>query len=178
MKCLHGEPAAQSVTQNGSFWFCDQNPSCHFICSADKCNLFERAITAWQATNEPHPRCVEHNKLAKMHVVKDMLKVNYGRPFFVCSEKAKPCLFWIWGDMCPLVRPDCRHGVPCAIRKVKKGGMNKDRKFFCCPNKKEVSFKYFDWVPKEPNQDAMYPVLNNPKKNNKRPTLKRRNVTW
>ena len=24
MKCLHGEPAAHSTTQNGSFWFCNQ----------------------------------------------------------------------------------------------------------------------------------------------------------
>jgi hypothetical protein len=48
------------------------------------------------------PRCGEHDKLAKMCVVKDLMKVNYGRPFFVCGEKAKPCSFWMWGDVQPL----------------------------------------------------------------------------
>jgi hypothetical protein len=42
------------------------------------------------------------------------------------------------------------------IRKVKKEGLNKDRKFFCCPNDKESSCKYFDWVPEEPHQDVSF----------------------
>ena len=37
------------------------------------------------------------------------------------------------------------------IRKVKKEGLNKDRKFFCCPNDKETSCRYFEWIPKEEN---------------------------
>ncbi len=164
MKCLHGVPAAQSVTQNGSFWFCNQNPSCHFVCSADECDLFERAISAWRMTNQPHPRCMGHNKIAKMWVVKDLMKVNYGRPFFTCSEKTKHCSFWIWGDMRPQVRPNCSHEVPCAIRKVKKEGMNKDRKFLCCSKNRESSCGYFEWVPEEPDQDIPYPVSNKPNK--------------
>ncbi len=41
------------------------------------------------------------------------------------------------------------------IRKVKKG-LNKDRKFFCCPNDKENSCKYFDWMPEESYQDVNF----------------------
>ena len=36
-------------------------------------------------------------------------------------------------------------------RKVKKEGLNKDRLFFCCPNDKETSCRYFEWVPKVQN---------------------------
>ena len=153
MKCLHGEPAAQSTTQNGTFWYCNQNPGCNFVCSAEESYLYEKAIFAWRVTEQLHPRCAEHNRLAGMHVVKDLMKANYGRPFFRCSDKKKPCSFWMWGDVHPIAKPECRHGLSCAIRKVKKEGLNKDREFFCCPNDKESSCKYFDWVPEEPYED-------------------------
>ena len=116
---------------------CGQNPSCNFICAEDEGYTYEKAITSWRCTEMPHPRCDEHHKLAKMCVVKNLMNVNYGRPFFVCGQKAKPCSFWMWGDVQPLAKPECRHGLPCAIRKVKKG-LNKDRLFFCCPNDKRV----------------------------------------
>ena len=74
MKCLHGEPAAHSTTQNGSFWFCNQSPSCHFFCSEDEGYLFEKAIESWKSTKQPHPRCDGHQKLARMRVVKNLLK--------------------------------------------------------------------------------------------------------
>ena len=67
-----------------------------------------------------HPRCEKHGKLAKMHVVKNLLKSNYGRPFFVCSDQANPCSFWVWGDVQAVAKPKCRHGFPSVIRKVKK----------------------------------------------------------
>ena len=120
MKCLHSKPAAHSTTQNGSFWFCHQNPSCNLFCCKDEGYLYEKAITAWRAMKQPHPRCGGHNKLAKMRVVRDLMKASYGRPFFVCSDKLKPCSFWVWGDVRPLVKPEYRHGLPCMIRKVKK----------------------------------------------------------
>jgi hypothetical protein len=106
--------------------------------------LYEKAITAWRATKQPHPRCGGHSKLAKMRVVRNLMKASYGRPFFVCSNS--------WsrvhsGYVRPLVKPECHHRFPCMIRNVKKEGLNKDRKFFCCPNDKEFSCKYFDWVP-------------------------------
>ena len=67
-----------------------------------------------------HPRCEKHGKLAKMDVVKNLLKSNYGRPFFVCSDQSNPCSFWAWGDVQHVAKPKCRHGFPCVIRKVKK----------------------------------------------------------
>ena len=111
--------------------------------------MYEKAITAWRCTEQPHPRCDGHHKLAKMCVVKNLMNVNYGRPFFVCGEKAKPCSFWMWGDVQPLAKPECRHGLPCATRKVKKEGLNKDRLFYCCRNDKESTCRFFEWAPDE-----------------------------
>ena len=91
-----------------------------------------------------HTRCEKHGKLAKMH----LLKSNYGRPFFVCSDQSNPCSFWVWGDVQHVAKPKCRHGFPCVIRKVKNDTINKDRLFFCCAQKD--SCNYFEWVPEEP----------------------------
>ena len=33
------------------------------------------------------------HKLARMLVVRDLIKVTYVRPFFLCSEKSRPCSF-------------------------------------------------------------------------------------
>ena len=90
----------------------------------------------------------KHGELAKIRVVKNLLKSNYGRPFFVCSDQSNPCSFWVWGDVRPIAKPKCRHGFPCVIRKVKKETINKDRLFFCCAQ--EDSCNYFEWVPEEP----------------------------
>ncbi len=135
MKCLHRKPAAHPTTQNGSFWFCGQNPSCHFFCSEDEGYLFEKAISHWRFVKQPQPNCDGHQKPAKMRIVKNLTKASYGRPFFVCSDKLSPGSFWVWGDVQAIAKSECRHGYPCTIRKVKKEeGLNKDRKFFCCPN--------------------------------------------
>ena len=155
MKCLHGEPCAQSTTQNGSFWFCNQSPSCNFFCSKDESYTYEKAAAVWKSTKQPHPRCEKHGKLAKMHVVKNLLKSNYGRPFFVCSDQSNPCSFWVWGDIQHVAKPKCRHGFPCVIRKVKKETINKDRLFFCCAQ--NDSCNYFEWVPEEPYCSAGLP---------------------
>ena len=143
---------AQSTTQNGSFWFCNQNPSCNLICSKDESHTYEKAAAVWKSTKQSHPRCEKHGKLAKMRVVKNLLKSNYGRPFFVCSDQANPCSFWAWGDVQAVAKPKCRHGVPSAIRKVKKETVNKDRLFFCCAQ--EDSCNYFEWVPEKPHCSA------------------------
>ena len=132
MKCLHREPCAHSTTQNGSFWFCNQYPSCNFFCSDDESYLYEKATAAWKSTKQPHPRCKKHGKLAKIRVVKKLLKSNYGRPFFVCSDQSNPCSFWAWGDVQHVAEPKCRHGFPCVICTVKKDTINKGRLFFCC----------------------------------------------
>ena len=162
MQCLHGPPAASSTTKNGSFWFCDQKPSCNFICSFGQNNneteLYKKAICTWQATNLAQPRCPAHGKLAKLCVVKDLLKINYGRPFFVCPEKQNPCPFWEWGDVPPLKKPMCHHSFACAVRKVKKECQNKGQLFFCCPNGREHSCQYFEWVPETKPENKSFPT--------------------
>ena len=87
---------------------------------------------AWKSTRQAQPRGEKHNKLAKMRVVKNLLRANYGRPFFVCSEQTNPCSFWACGDVQAVAKPKCRHGFQCAIRNVKKEAVNKDLLFFCC----------------------------------------------
>ena len=86
---------------NGSFWFCNQNPSCNFFCSDDESYTYEKAAAVWKSTKQPHPCCEKHGKLAKMHVVKNLLKSNYGRPFFVCSDQSNPCSFCIDSNSFP-----------------------------------------------------------------------------
>ena len=95
MKFLHREPAAHSATQKGSFWICNQSPSCHFFCSEDEGYLFEKAIESQKSTKQSHTRCGGHQKLARICVVKDLIKAANGQPFFVCSDKTNPCS---WGD--------------------------------------------------------------------------------
>ena len=149
MKCLHGKPASCSTTQNGSFWFCGQKQSCNFFCPEDQGYLFEKAIDSWRSLGTQQPHCDGHHKLAKMRVVKDVMKASYGRSFFVCSERSNPCKFWMWGDTNTVKKPNCRHGFPACIRIVKKEGVNKDREFFCCSKGKEDSCGFFEWVPSE-----------------------------
>ena len=89
MLCLHAKPAASSTTENGSFWFCDQQPKCHFICSEEDGYLYDKAIHAFLATNQAQPKCCvagnpedpEERNFAKIRVVKDPLKANYGDLF-------------------------------------------------------------------------------------------------
>ena len=60
-----------------------------------KATYTKKATAAWKSTKQPHPRCKKHGKLAKIRVVKNLLKSKYGRPFFVCSDQANPCSFWV-----------------------------------------------------------------------------------
>ena len=92
----------------------------------------------------------------KEDTVKNLLKPSYGRPFFVCSDQSNPCSFWTLGDVRPIAKPECRHGFPCVICKVKKEGINKDRLFFRLFFAQENSCKYFEWVPAEPYYDAKF----------------------
>ena len=119
--------------------FCSKKPSPHGML---------------QTPHNPYAENTEHSQ--NMCVVKDLMKANYGRPFFVCSNKSKPCSFWAWGDVKPLAKPNCRHNIPCAIRKVKKEGINKDRLFFNCPKNKEDSCNYFEWVPEQESHDSYH----------------------
>ena len=67
-----------------------------------------------------------------MRIIKDLMKANYGQPFFVCADKSKPCSFWVCGDQKPIAKPEYHHGS-CAS--------------YGCPQ--ENSCKYFEWVPEK-----------------------------
>ena len=127
MECLHGLPASSTVTQKGTFWFCGENPSCEFFCPDQDCYMFGKAVMAYRESGCVHPRCYGHGRLAKLRMVKDKNNQNYGRPFFVCSERDNPCSFWQWGDVKP----------------------NQDRLFYCCPHRRESACDSFEWKPDE-----------------------------
>ena len=155
MKCLHGELCAQSTTQNESFWFCNQSPSCNFFCSKDESYTYEKAAAVWKSTKQPHPRCEKHGKLAKMFAVKNLLKSKYGRPFFVCSDQANPCSFWVWGDVQHVAKQNAVMDFRAPFVKSEKETINKDRLFFCCAQ--NDSCNYFEWIPEEPYCSAGLP---------------------
>ena len=155
MECLHGKPVSSSKTENGLFFYCGQKPSCNFFCPQNDCSYFENAMAMWRNSNSPQPRCHEHKKLAKMQVVKDILKPSFGRPFFVCPDKEKPCTFWQWGDV---IRPQCYHGEQCSTRKVKKDGVNHGRLFYTCSKGKDESCGYFEWRDTERSEDPFEPI--------------------
>ena len=143
-----------SETENRLFWFCNQNPTCHFICSEDEGYLFETGIMAFDRTNQPQPKCCGNN-LAKLRVVKDMLKQNYGRPFFVCSKDTNHCNYFEWADEIILSKPPCYHNEPCISWTVKKEGSNKGKKFFRCSRKQDDGkCKFFQWAVEEEEGDA------------------------
>ena len=75
-----------------------------------KTDLSGSAIKTLPATS--FARRMKRGKLAKMRVVKNLLKSNYGRPFFVCSDQSNPCSFWVWGDVQHVAKPKCRRGFP------------------------------------------------------------------
>ena len=149
MECLHGLPASSTVTQKSTFWFCGESPSCEFFCSDQDCYMFGKAVTAYRKSGCVHPRCYGHGHLAKMRMVKDKNNQNYGRPFFVCSERSNPCSFWKWGDVFEGIKPFCRHDLTCRTKKVKKEGPNQDRLFYCCPHPRESAYDFFAWKPDE-----------------------------
>ena len=155
MQCLHKLPAGTSETGNGIFWFCNQNPTCHFICSEDEGYLFENAINAYHKTGQPQPKCCADN-LAKLYVVKDMLKQNYGRPFFKCSKDADRCRYFEWADEIILPKPNCYHNEVCKSWTVTKEGPNKGKVFFCCSRRRDDKNQcnFFKWAINEEEGDA------------------------
>jgi hypothetical protein len=148
MECLHGKAAASTTTKNGTFWFCGEKPSCEFFCSEEDCHMYTRAVAAFRASGSIHSVCPTHQKFARLCVVKGTTKDNYGRHFFVCSERKNPCKFWQWRDVFEGPRPLCRHGMVCCERKVKKDGPNQNSLFYCCP--KEDSCRFFERKQQEP----------------------------
>ncbi len=72
-------------------------------------------------------------------MVKDMMKQNYGRPFFVCSKDANRCQYFEWADEIILPKPYCFHNETCKSWTVKKGP-NIGKKFF------DERCNFFQWA--------------------------------
>jgi hypothetical protein len=117
IECLHGKVAASTTTKNGTFSFCGENPSRDFFCSEEDCYMYTRAVAAFRGSGSIHLVCLTHQKFARLCVVKDTMKDNYGRPFFMCSERKNTCRFWQRGDVFEGPRPLCQHGMMCCERK-------------------------------------------------------------
>ena len=143
MECLHDLPASSTVTQKGTFWSCGENLSCEFFRPDQDCYMFGKAVTSHRKSGCVHPRCYGHGRLVKIRMVKDKNNQNYGRPFFVCSERNNPFSFWQWGDVFEGIKPFCRHDLICRTKKVKKEGPNQDRLSYCCPHPRESACDFF-----------------------------------
>ena len=143
MLCLHGKEATKSTTENGTFWFCNQPEKCHFLCSDEQTYIYDAAIKKFLATKQSVPKCCSGE--AKMKVVTDMEKQNFGRPFFVCPKENDPCQLFEWGDQQIIEKPLCKHGKPSRLFRVKKEGSNKNRMFFRCREKRKNQCKFFKW---------------------------------
>ena len=106
-------------------------------------------------SNLLQPKCHDHKKLAQMRGVTDISKPSFGRQFFICSDKEKPCSFWQWGTV---IRPPCYHGEQRSTRKVKKEGINHGRLFYVCLKGKEESCGYFKWRDTEKDEGPFDPI--------------------
>ena len=160
MLCLHGEEAASLQTENGKLWYCNREEKCHVNCYADDYDLYDKAIKEFLATHQKIPTCCMGEKTrrqARMKVVRDMEKQNFGRPFFVCSKENDPCRYFAWGDQTIVETPLCKHGKPSRFLKVKKEGPNKDRRFLACNEKKENQCKFFKWYHGPDPEDPLLP---------------------
>ena len=155
--------------------YCRQPSTCHFeVYSNDRHkDLYCEAVKTFLATNQKLPKCCVETtssyprtmkvlvndprgnaetpevatvrNYAKMKVVIDKEKRSFGRPFFVCSKFKDKCSYFEWGDQVIVEKPLCKHGNSSKLMTVKKEGPNKDRKFFCCAERKENSCKFFQW---------------------------------
>ena len=164
MLCLHGVPAASSITEKGTFWFCAEPSRCHFTCSEEDAPLYDKAVKRFLATKQDLPKCcgvkpepsAERN-YARFLVVKDPMKANFGRPFFKCSKENDECDYFEWGDERIVEKPLCKHGKTCRLLKVKKEGSNQGRSFLCCPERGEKKCKFFRWFNNNIDEDPLQP---------------------
>ena len=137
--------------KNNALWVCRQSSTCHFSCYEKQSNknLYTGAVEAFLNTGQSIPLCCirkdgERN-YAKIKVVTDIKKENYGRPFFICSKGLNPCSYFEWGDQKIPEVPLCEHEQPSRMFTVKKG-QNKDRSFFRCRERDtEKRCKFFKW---------------------------------
>ena len=178
MLCLHGEKCyvGSSMKNGKTYWYCPHPvSSCHFKCTEDDAELYDKAVKEFLATKQERPKCcaikstlVEDEvtvemphlgrRYAKMKVVTDTKKESFGRPFFVCpiSKPDQRCNYFVWGDKIIVESPLCEHGKPSRLSVVKKEGPNKDRKFFACAEQRENRCDFFEWFRGEP-EDPLLP---------------------
>ncbi|CAB3999303.1 ---NA--- [Paramuricea clavata] len=78
-----------------------------------------KAVESFRKSGNLQPICPAHQKHAKICMVKDKMKLSYGRPFFVCAERENP---------------------------FKKDGPNQNRLFYCCAKENDAC-NFFEWKP-------------------------------
>ena len=86
MLCLHGEEAGTSTTEKGTFWYCKQPSTCHFFCSEDQVDLYDKAVKKFLATNQKRPKCCAVNIQDQRTLVNDGDNVEIPE---VCVQKEK-----------------------------------------------------------------------------------------
>ena len=81
MLCLHGEEAGTSTTIKGTFWYCKQDDSpCHFICSEDQVDLYDKGVKKFLTTRQPRPMCCGvAPEASKIGLVMDRRSPYFGR---------------------------------------------------------------------------------------------------
>jgi hypothetical protein len=133
----------------------DKNEDENIDKSIDR-ELYGKAFTAFNKVNHSPPICCDNN-VAKFHVVRDIEKINYGRPYFMCSKATDRCRYFEWGDKVIPQRPRCYHNETSKRRRVMKPGPNKGRLFFSCPRQYNdvAQCTFFQWedetpIPKTP----------------------------
>ena len=111
--CLCREPTAGEFTENGLCSFCN---FCHYYCTEEDAFIYDQAVKKFLATKQPQPLCCNVDAIirvkAKMRVKTDVKSDDFGRPYFVCSKKRKPCGYFAWGDEAIIPEPLCEHGKP------------------------------------------------------------------
>ena len=129
--CLCRKRACGTFTEKG---LCTTCSYCHFFCTEEDEFIYDQAVKRFLATKQPQPLCcmdVIRTK-AKMKTITDPKDTDFGRPYFVCSKKANPCMYFEWGDEAIVPRPLCEHGKPCRKKKEWKKESNKVRYTFSC----------------------------------------------
>ena len=157
--CLCRKRACGTFTEHGLCTVCDW---CHFFCTEEDQFIYDQAVKKFLARKQPHPLCCMTEGLvrtkAKMKVITDPKDGDFGRPYFVCSNKNDPCMYFEWGDKAIDPRPVCEHGKPCQKRKERKEGPNKGRYFFCCNGPKFYTpgrgrCEFLKWVEAEDERE-------------------------
>ena len=131
--CLCRKRTGGTFNEKG---LCTECSYCHFFCTEENEFIYDQAVKRFLATKQPQPLCcmlydVIRTK-TKMKAITDPKDTDFGRPYFVCSNKTNPCMYFEWGDEVIVPRPLCEHGKPCRKKKEWKKESNKVRYTFSC----------------------------------------------